>query len=510
MAVGVSTAEITKILKLDYQGPIREQLINKNVLLSLLKRDYSRGTFQGSKSVIPMHVGRNIGRGWRAEDQIIPPAGQQSHEQVFFHMAYLYGRIGITGQAIAISRNDKGAFARALDLEMRGLVTDLAITMQKAVWSDGSGRLTDLCGVGSATPDLANINKSGKTKIQVKSNRWVEKGMPVFVGLRSGVSSGGADKAFPFATQTVGSGGPIPACHVTAVGEQSTSFDSLNHATTNQGATITLDQASDHVLGLTGAVTDANNYSLYLFGSRDIGTAAIAAGGALPGSHTAWTTPTEIWGLQALVSDANPSFYTDANSSYRSERGLVGEMDRTVADNSYWKANVVDNAGVEVDNEFDKFQEAYDTSEIQGDFTPGLCLTSYRVRRKLADSFATNRRFGTEKDLKAGWTGLQFNNSLIVCDKDAHDPGDPRDADIWELPTTHPENNDHFNDCYFLSREAMHWTIMEDLSWEDTGGVIVREGVGALAKDRYEAYMKSYLNLVITEPKKFTILKNVQ
>ena len=507
MAVGVSTLEIDQILKLDYQGPIREQLINKNVLLSLLKRDYSRGTFQGLKSVIPMHVGRNIGRGWRQEDRIIPPAGQQSHAQVFFHMAYLYGRIGITGQAIAVSRNDKGAFARALDIEMRGLVTDLAITMQKACWSDGSGRLTDLCGVGTDTTDVANINKSGKKKIQVNSGRWVEKGAPVFVALRSGVSSGGADKMFPFGAQTAGSGGPVPALHVVGKTSDSTIFDTNNHATKDQGATIELDVAANHVLGSTGAVTDAANYSLYSYGSRDIGTLTIGAGGALPADHTAWTTPTEMWGLQALVSDANPSFHTDANASYRSKLGLIGEMDRTDADNSYWKANVVDNNFVEVDNKFDKFQEAYDLSEIQGDFTPGLCLTSYRVRRKLADSFATNRRFGTEKDLKAGWTGLQFNNSLIVCDKDAHDVGDPRDGDCFG---TAAADNQHFNDCYFLSREAMHWTIMEDLSWEDTGGVIVREGVGALAKDRYEAYMKAYLNLVITEPKKFTVLKNVQ
>ena len=54
MALGVTVAEIDKILKLDYQGPIREMLINKNVLLSILKKDYSRDSFQGKKSVIPV------------------------------------------------------------------------------------------------------------------------------------------------------------------------------------------------------------------------------------------------------------------------------------------------------------------------------------------------------------------------------------------------------------------------------------------------------------------------
>ena len=116
--------------------------------------------------------------------------------------------------------------------------------------------------------------------------------------------------------------------------------------------------------------------------------------------------------------------------------------------------------------------------------------------------------------MKGGWTGLKFNNAVIVCDKDAHDVGDPRDGDIVGVTadtggfTT--DDNAHFNDCYFLSRSNLQWNIMEDLSWEDTGGVIVREAVGTSARDRYEAFMKAYWNLAITDPKAHVILKNVR
>ena len=512
MAVGVSTTEINKILKLDYQGPIREQLINKNVLLSLVKRDYSRQGFQGLKSVIPMHIGRNIGRGWRVEDAILPEAGQQSYAQVHFHVHYLYGRIGITGQAIAQSRNDRGAFARALDLEMKGLTKDLAITMQKAVWSDGSGRLTDLCHTNAS-----DVNTVDDTKIQVCSDRWLEVGMPVFVANRNGASQTGAHG---FLTAADGN------TYISAISATNNTVLARHTASAVNGVTVTLanDTAtpangtlSQTTAAAEGHVGAAHEYSLYQWGARRLGAAAgatVARGGEVTTSD--WTKPSSIWGLQALISDDNPSGWTDSAAGLRHAEGLVGETDRTDAANSWWKSQVVENNGAaaaavpEVGTEFDKFQEAYDTAEIQGDVTPGLILTSYRVRRKLADGFAEDRRYGTEETLKGGWTGLKFNNAVIVCDKDAHDVGDPRDDDILNPGSWAPEDNLHFNDAYFLSRSNLQWNIMEDLSWEDTGGVIVREAVGTSARDRYEAFMKAYWNLAITDPKAHVVLKNIR
>ena len=43
---GVNIAAIDDILKLDYQGPIREQLQNTNVLLAHIRKDTSKNSFQ--------------------------------------------------------------------------------------------------------------------------------------------------------------------------------------------------------------------------------------------------------------------------------------------------------------------------------------------------------------------------------------------------------------------------------------------------------------------------------
>ena len=525
MALGVTVAEIDKILKLDYQGPIREMLINKNVLLSILKKDYSRDSFQGLKSVIPVHTGRNIGRGWRAEDAIIPFPGKQSHDSVSFHVAYLYGRIGITGQTIAQSRNDKGSFARALDLELKGLVTDMAITLQKSVWSDASGRLSDLrCAgtkfaahVAAYEKPVATVNNQGQNFFQVNSDRWLEIGQPVFIGTRSGVAGTGSKRNFLTSTNGTVRIKTIFAQDGTAVvGTHDDGVTTLTGDAKREGYTVELENY-DPATGaaVAGSVTQdngacdiqaiANEYSLFLYGSRSApltsDTSGVPTGDTA--ATTAWTKPQELWGLHALINDANPSAYTDADASLRQTEGLLGETDRTDASKPWWKSNVVD-CEHGVTETLDKFQEAYDISEIEGASTAGAILTSYRIRRAFAALFSGSdfRRFGTEKELATGWSGISFNNSVILCDKDAHDPGDPRDA-------TGAASCTWFDDAYFLSREAIKWIVMEDMSWEDTGGTIIREGVGAQARDRYEAWMKAYWNIINERPRAHTKLTNV-
>jgi len=51
-----------------------------------------------------------------------------------------------------------------------------------------------------------------------------------------------------------------------------------------------------------------------------------------------------------------------------------------------------------------------------------------------------------------------------------------------------------------LPQSALEFQILEELAWEDTGGVVVRSGVGSSAVDTYEAFMKAYWNFIVTRP----------
>ena len=131
---GVTLTTLSNILKQDYQGPIREQLNQSNVLTSVLKKDVSRTAFRGKEAIIPVHTGRNVGRAFADEGSTLPTAGNQSFAQATWNMTYLYGRIQLTGQTIAASSQDKGSFARAIDTEMRGLQKDLSQTINRCLW----------------------------------------------------------------------------------------------------------------------------------------------------------------------------------------------------------------------------------------------------------------------------------------------------------------------------------------------------------------------------------------
>ena len=177
---GVTLTTLSNILKQDYQGPIREQLNQSNVLTSVLKKDVSRTAFHGKEAIIPVHTGRNVGRAFADEGSTLPTAGNQSFAQATYNMTYLYGRIQLTGQTIAASSQDKGSFARALDTEMRGLQKDLSQTVNRCLWSDGSGRLTDVAAA------VGGANATGQAVITCLSTRFLEVGMPIFIAKRNG------------------------------------------------------------------------------------------------------------------------------------------------------------------------------------------------------------------------------------------------------------------------------------------------------------------------------------
>jgi hypothetical protein len=95
----------------------------------------------GKEFYVPLHTGRNNGVGYRAEGAALPTAGNQKYKQSTGNVKYLYGGIEITGPTIKAMRNDKGAFIRAVESEMKGLLRDLKDQRARALFGDGTGKL---------------------------------------------------------------------------------------------------------------------------------------------------------------------------------------------------------------------------------------------------------------------------------------------------------------------------------------------------------------------------------
>ena len=435
--MGLNLTNFTNILKIDYQGPIREQISQKNVLLSNIKKDVSREMFRGKQAYLPLHTGRNVGVGVRAESAVLPTAGAQQYDNAIYNMAYIYGAIAVTGQTIAASRDNEGAFARALESEMKGLVNDIGHNMNRQLWHDGTGVLT-ACGVTSSS-----------TTVTVLDTKFLQVGMTIDILKRD---------------------------------------DATSEA---EGRTVSsIDSTTTFTISGTAVTTDADD-RVYLSGSRNTSD---------------WDQPYEMWGLEALISDADPADYLRGEDAYGSPTdengfgtlpgvsGLVGQIDRT--SNSFWRSTATDSGAW--DQDLQDLQKAFDDTEIEGDSVPGLLLTSHAVRRHYAAQLTDNRRFGNEMVLKGGWKGVEFNGSALIADK-------------WASTTNNPANTTlaNFPRMYLISPSSLEFQVLQDLEWEDTGGVVVRSAVGANALDEVSAYMKAYMNLCITRPNANTVLYGI-
>lgn len=162
-----SLSSLDSVLKVDYLGPIREQLNNANELVKRIDTDFD--SVVGKNFTIPMHYGRNEGIGARAEGATLMAAGQQAYKESIVPMRYLYGRIQVTGQSIKAARNDAGAFVRAVDSEIKGVTRDLKQAVNRMLAGDGTGRLTT-CGT-----------TAGSTTVTVVSTAFLRAGMAIDV-----------------------------------------------------------------------------------------------------------------------------------------------------------------------------------------------------------------------------------------------------------------------------------------------------------------------------------------
>ena len=153
------------VLKNIYLGPIRDQLNDKTILLKRIERDEE--SVSGKNATISLNYGRNEGIGARSDGGALPTAGNQSYRESIIPLKYNYGRIQITGPTIKASRDNKGAFVKAVDSEVKGMVRDLRADINRQLFGAGAGQLT-LCAV---TTDSTTVN--------VASTKYIKKGMKI-------------------------------------------------------------------------------------------------------------------------------------------------------------------------------------------------------------------------------------------------------------------------------------------------------------------------------------------
>jgi hypothetical protein len=152
-----------------------------NVLGDLLEENDSVN-WTGRQVTYPIHVGRNEGVGASAEGALLPTAGKQSFATVKIPVKYNYVRVQLTKQVMESSMESEGAFARAMDYELKGAVKDAANDLERQNFGYGKGTLALAAGAQSisATTTL-NVDSPYGITPTTNGARFLNPGMTVVV-----------------------------------------------------------------------------------------------------------------------------------------------------------------------------------------------------------------------------------------------------------------------------------------------------------------------------------------
>ena len=125
---GNPAGTISAILKDFYIGPLQEQLNNEVLCLEMFEK--AKVSWAGRQAIVPVHVSRNTGVAYKSETDgataNLPDAGHQGVARLSNEATYLYGRMMVTGQAVAAAKQGGNAsFIGTLDLEMEKLKSDI-------------------------------------------------------------------------------------------------------------------------------------------------------------------------------------------------------------------------------------------------------------------------------------------------------------------------------------------------------------------------------------------------
>jgi hypothetical protein len=110
--------DIDGLLKDYYAGPVRDQLNNELMIFDLFNR--RKMSWTGRKVIMPVRTARNGSGAFRAEGIALPGAGNNTYLDLNIECKYLYGRMSLTGPAIAQAKASQGAFLNALESELDG------------------------------------------------------------------------------------------------------------------------------------------------------------------------------------------------------------------------------------------------------------------------------------------------------------------------------------------------------------------------------------------------------
>lgn len=305
-------------------------------------RKRERKIAPGKKFTQQLHIGAGEGISWSSRG-VLPPAGYQESEEATFNHTQCGFRLEIDEALIEDAKGMAAAPEDPLQFEMRHKVLAARHDFSFDMYGDGSGKLANVASSASATTFV------------VDTVRGLRHGMRVGVLLKSNGSAGA---------------GGVASARI-AVNKDTKTVTLLGGAQLADGSGTELNG-------------NATLYGVYRHGSYN----------------------DAIFGLQAIVSNANPSV------------GNYGGIDRTDANKDWWKAHVFGNSGTPRALTLKMIQDAIDAIEINSaEGNAALILCENQIWSHVVDLLDGNRRYGGTQMTLNGWAkAVEFGTTPIVKD----------------------------------------------------------------------------------------------
>ncbi len=162
--MAATTSVYNAVMKDKLAPAIAKQLFDGRIMLERLPKnsDY----LVGRKFVVPLHYGRNEGIGASGETGSPPTAQYQRYIDAEFTPKYNWGTVALSQVLMELTRNNDGSWVRALTNETKGMVTDLAVDMNRQCYGDGTG-LLETCGTTSASTTVQLASTAAMKHLRV-------------------------------------------------------------------------------------------------------------------------------------------------------------------------------------------------------------------------------------------------------------------------------------------------------------------------------------------------------
>lgn len=371
----------------------------------------------------------------------MPEAGFQGADTQTQAIRGLYARLKIDGKTMEASKRDAGTYLRVLDMEVNGIMDDIAIYQNRVCHNDGSGRLAQVDGTPSGDTVTLKVNQGieSPSTCDTKPTLYMEE-------MQKGASTG-----------------------------QQLMFSTADASTTNVTTLEEVESDTDIKVSSIGTISDGDWVCV---SAGDYSTAEIESSGFR----------TEPMGIAGIFSDAG---VLDGNGE---ASGQTGSFEYTATSSNFfqgvdttlepWNQAVIlsGSAGKRPLTE-ELMQQALSDAEETNNANVDLCLSSYATYNSYVKLLTPDKRYNDTVELKGGHKVLSFNGLGWVKDRYAY--GNRvyfmgfDQFQVWEE-----------SPLQWIDFDGDRWKVFDDDHAYWAGlftyynmGVFVRQKVGALLTD---------------------------